>query len=367
MTPPRRLDPAALERVVALAREQVAAGEVPFAIVAVASAEGVVLAEAIPGPAAAGVHPATICAIASITKPIIATAIMQLVAEGRVRLDDAIDRYVPEFAAGDRPAVTIWHLLGHTSGLPDYDLDELLASRPDRATLLRWIATADLRFVPGSRYEYISSSFELLAAVIERARGEPLEAALRRMLLDPLGMADTTFAPRGEQLGRVVLPVDTRGAAGHADTEPGWASRPARFDEARYLAGLTLGGGGLLSTAGDLVRFGRAMLRGGELDGARVLPPAFVELMTREQTRDGFGAAENPIASAHYALGWGKPSPHATPGSASAFGHRGASGTALWVDPAHDLVVAYVTAVLGLERTPSDAVIAAAYAALREG
>jgi len=151
----RRLDPAGLDRAVAVAREQVAAAEVPFAIVAVASGEQVALAEAIRGPAAAGVEPATICAIASITKPVVATAVMQLVAEGRVRLGDAIDRYVPELAAADRPTITLWHLLSHTSGLPDYDLGELLVSRPDRATLLQRIATAAGQQVTIEPWDYL--------------------------------------------------------------------------------------------------------------------------------------------------------------------------------------------------------------------
>ena len=107
-----------------------------------------------------------------------------------------------------------------------------------------------------------------------------------------------------------------------------------------------MAGGGLWSTAADVLRFGRAMLRGGELDGGRVLSPAFVDLMTREVTVDGLGAAEDVQRAEHYAIGWGKPG-IASPASASSFGHGGATGTRLWIDPAHDLVFLYLTGVVG--------------------
>jgi CubicO group peptidase (beta-lactamase class C family) len=107
------------------------------------------------------------------------------------------------------------------------------------------------------------------------------------------------------------------------------------------------------------------MLRGGELDGARILPPAFVDLMTREQTTGELGAADDPARAHHYALGWGKPDPRTTPGSPAAFGHGGATTTALWIDPEHDLVVVYLSSVVGLVRRPFDRVLGAVYAALR--
>lgn len=363
MTPCRRIDPDTLERAFVLAREQVDAGLVPFAIVAVATADGVVRAEAIAGPGAPGVGPDAICLLASITKPIVATAVMQLVAEGRVTLGDGIDRYVPAFAAPGKPTVTLWHLLTHTSGIPDYDVGELLASRPARPELLRRIATADLRYAPGSRFEYASSSFELLAAVVERIRDEPLEAALKRTIFDPLGMADITFSPRGPQLARVA-PLAT--AAGPGESAA-WERRPSSLDEAAYFAGLALGGGGLFGTLDDLVRFGRAMLRGGELEGTRVLPRPYVELMTREQTVGGVGAADDPQQARHYALGWGKPDPRTSPASAAAFGHGGATCTRLWVDPGCDLVVVYLGGVVGTSHRPIDTLLATVYAALRDG
>jgi CubicO group peptidase (beta-lactamase class C family) len=129
---------------------------------------------------------------------------------------------------------------------------------------------------------------------------------------------------------------------------------------------LRLAGGGLWSTGSDLLRFGRAILRGGELDGARVLSPAFVELMTRATTTGGLGIAPDRLDDEHYALGWVRRSP-AGIGSADAFGHGGVTGTRLWIDPAWDLVFVYLTGAWGMSPQPSRAALHAVYGALRRG
>ena len=121
---------------------------------------------------------------------------------------------------------------------------------------------------------------------------------------------------------------------------------------------------GLWSTADDLLRFGRAWLRGGELDGERILAPAFVALATREVTVDGLGRAEDRLLDEHYAIGWGKPGP-TNPASPAAFGHSGASGTRLFVDPAHDLVIVYLSGAWGLPGLVMDDTVNAVYAAVR--
>jgi CubicO group peptidase (beta-lactamase class C family) len=126
---------------------------------------------------------------------------------------------------------------------------------------------------------------------------------------------------------------------------------------------LALPGGGLWSTADDLVRFGRAMLLGGTLDGVRVLGRPFVELMTRLQT-DGIlelGTGRAP----GYALGWGRPGlGRGSPASPSSFGHNGASGSTLIVDPAEDLVVVYLRNDWGATMTATEEAVQAVYAAL---
>ncbi len=112
-----------------------------------------------------------------------------------------------------------------------------------------------------------------------------------------------------------------------------------------------------------MLRFGRAILRRGELDGVRVLSPAFVDLMTREVTVHGLGAATDALRAEHYALGWNRPG-IASPRSPASFGHGGATGTRLWVDPAHDLVFVYLSGVWEMAHTPINAVHDAVYAAL---
>jgi len=358
---PPWLDPDALDPAFALARRQVDEGAAPFTILAVATSAGLVRAEAVPGPRAPRVTVDAVCLLASITKPIVALGVMQLVADGRLRLADEVDRHIPELARPGKPRFTTWHLLSHTSGLPDFDLAEIAASRPDHAAMVRRACEAELAFVPGSRFEYCSLSFDLLAELITRITGEPYPAYLRRRILEPLGMTSMTFDPFDGLAARMapVLPSGVPGAIARDVPDE------QRLAELHHLVSMALPGGGLWSSAADLVRLGRAMLRGGELDGARVLPPAYVALMTREQTVGGLGAADDPVRTNHYALGWGKPDPRIDPASPAAFGHSGATGTRLWIDPPHDLVVVYLTGTQDFPLRLIDQAVQAVYAALR--
>ena len=207
---------------------------------------------------------------------------------------------------------------------------------------------------PGAAFRYATATFDLLAAAITRLDRRPYPDALRARVLDPLGMVDTTFDPR-ERLGdRTVLPL----ASPLADAD---GVVPDAIADA--FISMAMPGAGLWGTASDLLRFGRAMLRGGELDGARVLPSTLLEVMTRETTVGGLGETGDPVTADHYALGWGKPGV-VTPGSPGAFGHGGISGTRLWIDPGHDLVMAYLTGVYDYPGERIDRVRDAVYAAL---
>ncbi len=359
--PDTRLQRRALDRAFDLAAAQVAAGTVPFVVLGVADSRGVIRLEAVTSPRAPGVGPSSVCLIASITKPIVATATMQLVEAGRFPLDVPLRTWLPELERPGRLPFTAWHVLSHTTGIDDVDLERLLVEQDGgRETLLRGMFAAEQVAIPGSRYHYASYTFDLLAEAIGRAIGTPFETLLRGGLLDPLGMTDTTFDPRPGRADRAA-PIACAGA----DDE-----RRARALELEHGVSITdvftahhLAGGGLWSTAGDLLRFGRAMLRGGELDGVRVLSPAFVALATREVTVNGVGVNPDRLRDDHYALGWGKPG-IASPGSSSAFGHGGASGTRLWIDPAYDLVYVYLGGAWGLPTQPIDAVANAIYASL---
>jgi CubicO group peptidase (beta-lactamase class C family) len=347
------LDPAGLDHAFAVAASQAADETAPFVIVGVATADRVVRLEAYSPSDRPRLGAGWAGPIASISKPIVATVILQLVAEGRLGLGDDLRDIVPGLGRGSRPRITPWHVLGHTSGIQDVDLFELMAVGTSRETVLEAVLNAPQVAPPGSRFEYVTGTWELLAATIEAIDGSPFDACLVRRLFEPLGMASTAFDPRPTHAGRIV-PV--------AYGSMGRGQRPEDILDAG--ATTQVAGGGLWSTAHDLLRFGRAMLQGGELDGVRVLPPAFVELMTRESTVDGLGRHDDPLESHHYALGWGLPGP-TMPGSRVAFGHGGATGTRLWIDPASGLVFVYLTAVWGFPVDPIDRVMNAMYAALR--
>lgn len=355
-----RLQRRALDRAYDLAADQVNAGTVPFVILGVADARGVIRLEAVTSPRAPDVGVDSVCLLASITKPIVATAVLQLVETGQLWLNAPLEQWLPELAKPAGQPFTVWHVLTHTTGIEDVDLEDLIAGGGGRDELLRRMVAAAPGASPGSRYRYASFTFDLLAEAVGRAIRIPLETLLRERLLEPLDMADTTFDPRPEHAKRVA-PIGVGGWDGtrRADIHD--------LEQARRLVDgytdLHLAGGGLWSTAHDLLRFGRAMLRGGELDGVRILSPAFVELSTREVTVGGLGAAPDRLADEHYALGWGKPGV-ASPASPSAFGHGGVSGTRLWIDPGHDLVFVYLSGAWGLPPEPIDAVANAIYAAL---
>lgn len=297
--------------------------------------------------------------IASLTKPMTATAVMQLVEAGKVDLDEPISMYVPAFeplpppARADVGPVTVRHILSHTSGLSDLSDLELRRHLTPMA-MLDAVSRQRLRFAPGTAYAYASEAWYLLSAVIERVSGTPYPAYLRERVLAPLRMDATSFDPRdpGPE------PLPPQGSFVLDDVTP---------DEVvTRMAGLAMPGGGLWSTPEEVAIFGRAMLLGGEIGGAQVLTPLSLERMIRLETgalRE-FGTGE-PV---HYGLGWSLPGlAGGSPASQSAFGHGGATGSALLVEPAHDLVIVYLRNWWGVSSDATDEAVAAVYAAFIQG
>lgn len=328
----RRFDPAFEFVADTVSREPA----VPIAALAVATGDSLLRSEVFTAAEAPAPDPLTAFPVASITKPIVATAVMQLVERGVLVLTTPVVEYLPGFqppaASAGEPGgemVTAWHLLTHTSGLTDIDL---LTAAKDRLTAndyRRSLRERPLAFAPGSAYAYCSDSFYILAELIERFTGLPYPAALGDRIFEPLSMRRTGFDP-------ATLDCPSSGLLG---IDP-FTDDPETA--VRTFISLALPGGGLWSTTEDLVAFGQAMARQGERSGGRVLAPAFVELMTREQT-GGVREAGIPPREPHYALGWDRPTLDARmPGSAGAFGHSGASGSRLWIDPANDLVIVFL-------------------------
>ena len=353
--PALRIDPDRLQPAFDALEARVEAGRAAAAVLAVGTADGLVRDEAFGtiGDDLVGVDDRFF--IASVTKPVVASAVVQLAAEGRIVLSEPLRTYLPELPE-THATVSAWHVLTHTSGIPD-DVFGDWDDRAPRGELVRRAMTRPLDFAPGARYAYCSTSFFLLGELLARLDGVPFEESLRRRVLAPLRMASTSFSaidPAGTWVPLVGLP------SGHLDAD-------AADETVEYLASIALPGGGLWSTAGDLLRFARAWLRGGSLDGERLLPPAWIDLMGREQTmgvrevsKDGIAPDRDPC----YALGWGKPAGSGDiPCSERAVEHGGISGTRLFVDPGTDLAVVVLANRWDVGET-SHAVVAAVHSAL---
>ncbi len=229
--------------------------------------------------------------IHSMTKPVTSVAVMMLVEDGLMSLDDPVSRHLPAFADVDvysegelvspRQPITIADLLGHTSGLTyglfgqthvDSLYREANVFSGDLANLVEEVARLPLLDHPGSLWNY-SVSTDVLGRLVKVVGGQPFDEFLRARIFTPLGMTDTDFAVPPEKT--------TRFATGYAAARNGRLRRVDSPVEGTYnTKPLVLSGGsGLVSTAADYVRFAQMLLNGGELDGARLLGPETVELM----------------------------------------------------------------------------------------
>ncbi|HRN54671.1 MAG TPA: serine hydrolase domain-containing protein, partial [Gemmatimonadaceae bacterium] len=216
----------------------------------------------------------TIWDVASLTKVIgMTTAMMQLVERRTVALDAPVQRYLPEFAGPGKDAVTIRHLLTHTSGLPAHRTLWLESETADEAR--RIVLATPLDTLPGARYVYSDLGAMLAGWVIERVTGQALDAYLQAQVFGPLKMVDTRYHPAPDDLGRIAP----------TEVDP-WRGRHLRgevHDENAFRLGGVSAHAGLFSSAADLARFAQMMLNGGELGGARIVRPATIAQFTRRQ------------------------------------------------------------------------------------
>jgi CubicO group peptidase (beta-lactamase class C family) len=349
-----RRDPALLDDVVARLSERVTSGAIPSAALAVGDADGAIRREAFTAEGRP-ISTDALFFLASVTKPIVATAFMNLVDDGLLSLHDPLVRYIPDFAnAPGKADVTAWHLLTHTSGVRDYPIDEIRRKRPSAADMTQMAIEAPLAFRPGSRYSYCSTSFLLLTRLIEKLTGKTHVDFLRERILDPLGM-ESTYDPRGSK--RPIVAVQGVGVD----------SRLMRFIVLRYLAAVALPGGGLFGTLDDLLRFGAGTLRP-RRDGDRHAPlsPESIALMQQDQLGDGVpGEFDGEERAVHFGLGWGKPTlMRHLPGSTGVVSHGGATGTRIWIDPEAGLVIVFFTNQWSADRGPEAEAIEGVYAAI---
>lgn len=315
-----------LDRIV---EEAVADGTTPGAVLLVGR-DDTILHEAAYGnrslvPAEEPMSVDTIFDVASLTKVIVtAPAVMILVEEGRLRLNDRVTTFLPTFAGG---AITIRQLLTHTSGLrPDVDLDPAWSGyETGIAKALREKPTA----APGSRFIYSDINFILLAEIVRTVSGLPINEFAQQRILNPLRMSDATFLPGKERRPRI------------APTErlpDGTILHGVVHDTTTRFMGGVAGHAGLFASASDLGRFARMMLRGGELGGLRILSPLSVAQMTSRQS---------PADLPSRGLGWDIDSPYASPRGDllphGSYGHTGYTGCSMWIDPHTRLWVVLMT------------------------
>jgi CubicO group peptidase (beta-lactamase class C family) len=277
--------------------------------------------------------------IASMSKMFAGASIMMLVDERKVSLDDPVTRFIPQLekwmvvAEKDeshvllkplvRP-VTVRHLLSHTSGLSgSAELQQVTGSdsTPLRMRALSSV-TGPLQSQPGDKYAYGNQGMNIAARIVEIISGMPYEEFLHKHFFDPLGMTETTFWPTEAQVARLAGAYGpnsekngyARGGIGFL-TKP-YSDRARRFPEA---------GGGLFSTTHDIFRYGLMLANDGELDGKRYLSHAAMDELRKEQTG---------TTHVNYSLGY-----HLRNGM---FGHDGAYGTDLSVNPATGMIAIFM-------------------------
>jgi CubicO group peptidase (beta-lactamase class C family)/predicted esterase len=276
----------------------------------------------------------TMFAIASMTKPITATAMLILQDRGKLSINDPVSKYIPEFktmklADGSQPRpLTIRDLMTHTSGVRRVRNLSPQASLKEQASAS---AAEPLEFAPGSRWKY-GIGLNVCGRIIEVVSGKEYSQFLQQNIFDPLKMNDTTFNPTKQQWPRVAKIYQP----GNAQTDSLVVATHAVTN--RDLRPTPNPSGGLLSTANDLFRFYQAVLNGGELDGTRIVSAAAAQQMTTLKTGN---ITTGCTPGNGWGLGWcivRNPqgvSEVLAPGS---YGHGGAFGTQIWVDPTNNAI-----------------------------
>ena len=296
----------------------------------------------------------TIFDLASLTKVTAATpAILKLVAEGRIGLDQPVGEVLPEFGTeGAKREVTIRRLMSHSAGFISWLPVFLEAAGPE--AYLDAFARTQPEMTPGEQVVYSDPSFITLGEIVRRVTGEPVSDYARREIFAPLGMDDTMYTPPVALRSRIAATEAGNGFEGdkvpeRAPVDGGWRDYLLRGEvhdgNAWYGFRGVAGHAGLFGTARDLGRYGQMWLNGGVLDEVRVLPEGLAAEAIRDQT--GLGGDND-----RRGLGWRLAplpgTPEGNPDSArglspAAFGHTGFTGTSLWMDPERELVIVLLT------------------------
>lgn len=317
----------------------------------------------------------TLWRIASMTKPVVSVAAMTLWEEGVFDLNDPISRWLPAFAdarvyvKGTGPTmvtvpasepIRVWHLLSHTSGLTagfmrssvvdalyrEAGYEFAAPPHPSIAECVDDWAKLPLLFQPGTSWGY-GVSHDVLGHLVELWSGQPLDVALASRVFEPLGMSDTVWWCDESRRSRL--------AALYAPTPEGGAVRSPFGDAVLQRPNILSGGGGLLSTTADYLRFTQMLLNEGELDGARLLAPATVRLMTTNHLRGDLaslstgGFAETSFEGVGFGLGFAvllDPIALHSIANAGEYFWGGVHSTAFWVDPLQRLSCVFMTQLM---------------------
>ena len=305
--------------------------------------------------------------IASQTKALVSVAIMMLQEDGVILISDPVSQHIPSFASTTvaepsnngykvvavRRPITIRDLLTHTAGIgygsgpgdDSWQAEEITGwyfahrEEPIRQTVDR-MAALPFQAQPGTRFVY-GYNTDILGAIVEAVSGMTLEGFLNERILEPLGMHDTHFYLPAEKASRLATVYNLTDNLARAPAGPGMQTQGEYVDGPRVSFS---GGAGLLSTSRDYSRFLQMLLNGGQLEGAQVLSPSSVNLMTQNHTADLYGAP-----GMGFGLGFSvrlDVGAAGVPGSEGGYGWGGAYHSTYWVDPVEDLITLYFTQVI---------------------
>ncbi|MAL80539.1 MAG: serine hydrolase [Sneathiella sp.] len=309
----------------------------------------------------------------SMSKPVTSVALMMLYEKGLFHLDDPVDEFIPAFKdmqvlrpqarniEDTEPAkvrMTVHNLLTHMSGmtygfnlgvLGDYYEKEKMDFGPRRGTLekeVNRLAAMPLLFEPGARWNY-GVSTDVVGRLVEVISGQDLKSFFHENIFDPLRMTDTDFGVPEEKLGRYASAYMSDGKGGMALLDP---ARKSAFAEEKVSC--YSGGGGLVSTAADYLKFAEMIRCRGAVEGGRLLGPRTVDFMTSNHLKGDLAANGQPVFSevSFVGVGFGlggwvmlEPALSQMMGSPGDFGWGGMASTVFWVDPVEDMTVLFLT------------------------
>jgi CubicO group peptidase (beta-lactamase class C family) len=328
-----------LQQIDAIVQEGLDQKKMPGCVVLVGRRDKIVLLKAYGNkrlePAAEPMTTDTVFDLASLTKPIAtATSVMILVDQGKLKLDEPVATYLPEFAANGKEKATVRQLLIHVSGLipdnniKDYDdgaeqaIQRVLALKPQTA--------------PGERFAYSDMNFVVLGELLKKVSGRNVHEFSREHIFQPLGMQETSFLP-GDELKKRAAPTEKRDGK--------WMQGEVHDPRAFKLGGIA-GHAGLFSTAEDLAIYASMMLGRGERGGKRILSDDAWKQMTapnKVPARRNNGTSYEGFRSLGWDMKTGYSINRGESFSSAAFGHGGFTGTAIWIDPEKDLFLIFLS------------------------